>query len=133
VEVAPAVTTPVPEQNKPPTLAEAQRVWQTYAEQHRHLAAEYQLLSREIALTDTTVYLTLASPWEEELFQGMRTSLTGFLRQQLQNRYISVETRLETTGGSKKIYTNRDKFDYLAEKNPVLREMQKRFGLDADI
>jgi hypothetical protein len=30
------------------------------------------------------------------------------------------------------MYTARDKFDFLLEKNPVLREMKDRLGLDAE-
>jgi len=34
---------------------------------------------------------------------------------------------------TKKIaYTNKEKFDHLAEKNPALRELKERLGLDAD-
>jgi DNA polymerase-3 subunit gamma/tau len=30
------------------------------------------------------------------------------------------------------MYTSRDKFEYLLEKNPALREMKDRLGLDPD-
>ena len=34
---------------------------------------------------------------------------------------------------TKKIaYTNKEKFDLLAEKNPMLKEMKERLGLDTD-
>ena len=34
---------------------------------------------------------------------------------------------------SKKVaYTNKEKFDHLAEKNPVLNQLKEKFGLDAD-
>ena len=30
------------------------------------------------------------------------------------------------------IYTNQEKFSYLIENNPMLKELKDRFGLDAD-
>jgi DNA polymerase-3 subunit gamma/tau len=90
------------------------------------------LLNRDITLEGTVVHLTLTNPVEEQLFQSLRTALTGFLREQLQNSAVSVQTRIETASGKRKLYTNREKFEYLAEKNPALREMERRMGLDAD-
>jgi DNA polymerase-3 subunit gamma/tau len=30
------------------------------------------------------------------------------------------------------LYTSREKFDYLVEKNPVLKELKEKLGLDTD-
>jgi DNA polymerase-3 subunit gamma/tau len=32
----------------------------------------------------------------------------------------------------KMAYTNKEKFDLLAEKNPMLKELKERLGLDTD-
>lgn len=32
----------------------------------------------------------------------------------------------------KVIYTNREKFDHLVEKNPKLKDLKERLGLDTD-
>ncbi len=34
--------------------------------------------------------------------------------------------------GERKLFTTKEKFDHLAEKNPVLKEMKDRLGLDPD-
>jgi hypothetical protein len=39
---------------------------------------------------------------------------------------------LNVTDEKKVIYTNRDKFDHLAEKNPKLKELKERLGLDTE-
>lgn len=33
---------------------------------------------------------------------------------------------------SKMIYTNKEKFEAMAEKNPLLNELRDKFGLDPD-
>ena len=39
---------------------------------------------------------------------------------------------LVTEEGKKVYYTPREKFDYLVEKNPILKELKDRLGLDTD-
>jgi DNA polymerase III subunit gamma/tau len=45
-----------------------------------------------------------------------------------------VVTQITTNekNASKRIYTNKDKFNYLAEKNPNLIELKNKLGLDTD-
>jgi len=38
----------------------------------------------------------------------------------------------KNTDTKKVIYTNREKFEHLAEKNPNLLELKERLGLDPD-
>ncbi|HEY0743241.1 MAG TPA: hypothetical protein VGD40_17355, partial [Chryseosolibacter sp.] len=58
--------------------------------------------------------------------------LAGFLREKLRNSNIQVTGVLTQSDDKKIIYTNRDKFDYLADKNPILKELKDRLGLDTD-
>jgi hypothetical protein len=39
---------------------------------------------------------------------------------------------LKTHDEKKVLYTNRDKFDYLVEINPALKELKERLGLDTE-
>jgi hypothetical protein len=41
-------------------------------------------------------------------------------------------SEIKIEAGKKVIYTSREKFDYLVEKNPVLKELKDRLGLDTD-
>lgn len=66
------------------------------------------------------------------MLSNIKTELTGFLREKLRNNTIQVSGRVQTGEEKKIIYTNREKFDFLAEKNPMLRELKERLGLDTD-
>ncbi len=39
---------------------------------------------------------------------------------------------MQETDAKRIAYTNKEKFDLLAEKNPLLKEMKERLGLDTD-
>ena len=107
-------------------------VWTEFAEQRKHQVAEYQLLKGNIVLEKNQVILSLNNPIQEPLLQGIRTSLIGFLREKLGNNNLMVSGVLEQAAPSKVIYTNKEKFEHLAEKYPVLKDLKERFGLDTD-
>lgn len=66
------------------------------------------------------------------MLNNIKVELTGFLREKLKNTSIQVAGNLQTGEEKKVIYTNREKFDFLAEKNPMLKELKDRLGLDTD-
>jgi len=66
------------------------------------------------------------------MLNNFRTELTTFLREKLKNSTILVTGDLKEAEDKKMMYTSRDKFEYLLEKNPALKEMKERLGLDPD-
>lgn len=94
--------------------------------------AEYQLLNREVSLEGTQIVLQVTHPFEEQLLQTLKADATAFLRHQLQNTQITIQGNLMVTEAKKLIYTNREKFEFLLDKHPALKDLRDRFGLDAD-
>lgn len=74
----------------------------------------------------------MANLVEEPLLQGIRTQLTAYLRDKLNNGNINVFGVMQAIETKRVAYTNKEKFDYLAEKNPILLELKERLGLDTD-
>ncbi len=74
----------------------------------------------------------LTNPVEETLLENFRHDLIQFLRDRLKNSEINVTARLMETTGKKILYTSKEKFEHLAEKNPYLNELKERLGLDWD-
>lgn len=106
--------------------------WQEFAEQRKKYQAEYQLLAQPYDLKDNKLTLHLLSPVQETMLNNVRTELTAFLREKLKNSTILVVGELKESEDKKMMYTSRDKFEYLLEKNPALKEMKERLGLDPD-
>ena len=98
----------------------------------KNQVAEYQLLKRGFILQDSLITIALSNPIEEPLLQNIRVQLTTYLRDKLNNSAISVIGVMQEIASKKVVYTNKEKFDHLAEKNPTLRELKERLGLDTD-
>lgn len=91
------------------------------------------MLSQPYRLEGNVIVVRLLSPVHETMLNSIKSELTGYLREKLQNNTLQVTGELPTEGEEKKIiYTNREKFDFLAEKNPMLKELKDRLGLDTD-
>lgn len=114
------------------TEAQLRQAWEAFAEQRRKYQAEFQLLSQPYMFEDHVITVELLSPVHETMLNNIKSELTGFLREQLRNNAIQVTGQLYTGEEKKIIYTNREKFDFLAEKNPMLKELKERLGLDTD-
>jgi hypothetical protein len=103
-----------------------------FAETRKRFQAEYQMLSQPYELRDSLIVVTLLSPVHETMLNGIKSEMSAYIREKLKNNSIQIIGELKSTDERKVIYTNREKFDYLAEKNPLLRELKDRLGLDTD-
>lgn len=54
------------------------------------------------------------------------------MRKHLSNGSIKVELEKLETESKKMIYTNKEKFDHLAEQYPTVKALQEKLGLDPD-
>ena len=118
--------------NEPFTEQQLRDVWNQYAEQRKKYQAEFQMLSQPYQINGNQIVVTLLSPVHETMLDNIKVELAGFLREKLRNSNIQVIGQLTESDDKKIIYTNRDKFDYLADKNPILKELKDRLGLDTD-
>ena len=90
-------------------------------------------LKKEIALqNETEVHLALANHLEIDALNSVKQELTAYLRDKLKNDYIDVIADVNEEKVEKKAYTNADKFEKMMEKQPLLRELKDRLGLDPD-
>ncbi len=106
--------------------------WKEFAEQRKAYQAEYHLLQQPLELKDNTAVLYLLNPVQETLLQDLKSQLTEYLRNRLRNKSIQIKGELKVSEGQTMLYTNRDKLNYMAEKNPMVRNLIKSLGLDPD-
>lgn len=74
----------------------------------------------------------LHNHFQETLINTIKVDILTFLREKLANNRIQLMGEHKTFDDKKVIYTNREKFDHLAEKNPKLKDLKERLGLDTD-
>ncbi len=80
---------------------------------------------------DYSIEFTISNPLQEEELLKLKPSLLNFLKKELSNSKIDLVIKItETEEGNKRLYTDQEKFDHLAEKNPSLIKLKQQFGLD---
>lgn len=131
-EVVTATTEITPDVINAFSAEQLHTLWLAFAEQRRKFQAEYQLLAQPYELKDNKVIVNLLSPVQETMLNNIKSELTTFLCDNLKNTTILVVGELKETDDKKMMYTSRDKFEFLLEKNPALKELKDRLGLDTD-
>lgn len=77
------------------------------------------------------IELSLNNPLQEEEVVKLKPALVNFLSKELSNNKVDLITKVtEELQGDKRYYTDKEKFDHLAEKNPSLIKFKQQFGLD---
>jgi len=95
--------------------------------------SETILLRQHKELTEGhKIVLHLGNPVQEQLLAEIQSDLAGHLRRALNNKNISVEGVVTEVEHVKTPYTNREKFEYMAEKNPVVRKLITQLGFDPE-
>ncbi len=129
VEVAPAPT----EKKLPLTYDNLHRFWHEFAQkrkQERNLSNEEVVLDREFTLEGEMITLPLDHDIQNSTLAGMQFELIQYLRARLDAPNLALDARIDKQQASKVPYTDREKFDFLAKKNPHLLELQQLLGLD---
>lgn len=84
-------------------------------------------------LDENTIGFLIDNKVQEQDIEKLKPELLEFIRTALNNFHVQLQLALTTDENAKEmLYTSRDKFKKLAEKNPKLIELKKRFNLDLE-
>jgi DNA polymerase-3 subunit gamma/tau len=109
--------------------------WNKFANKRREEGknTEYVLLNQPISLEEGHIIkIKLTNTVQLPILDGVKTDLLQFLRENLCNSKITIDQDMIAPDDSNMVYTDKEKFNYLAEKYPHLKELQKRLGLDTE-
>ncbi|MCX2574660.1 DNA polymerase III subunit gamma/tau [Pedobacter sandarakinus] len=81
-------------------------------------------------LSPVLIEISVESKTQEQFVVQESVELMNFLRNQLQNFAVDITFKLVERKVENRLYGNREKYDYLVNKNPKLDELRKRFNLD---
>ncbi|MDO7846496.1 DNA polymerase III subunit gamma/tau [Hymenobacter sp. M29] len=130
--LAEPTTTSGPQAPTDPALL--QRVWKELAEERRaqDRMSEFWVLNRPISATaEHHIELAVDNPIQVDQFNEMRVEFLADLRRRTGNPRLNVQPVVtEAAPTARKLYTSSDKFEYLAERFPALREAKQRLGLE---
>lgn len=115
------------------TVEQFKACWQAYAQKAKdddkiHLFT--LLTSNEPLLDGFHVTVLVENIALESTLQAEKIELLNYLRGSLSNFDIQIFSKRVEAKQSDRIYTNKDKYAYLLEKNPKLEEFRQKFNLD---
>jgi DNA polymerase-3 subunit gamma/tau len=116
------------------TQEQLNAVWQRYAtEFHSNNPRMHATLTTSMPALKNNflIELTLNNNLQQEEVEKIKYPILNFLRKELTNGKIDLVILIaETPQGNKRMYSDREKFDHLAQKNPALLKLKQQFGLD---
>jgi DNA polymerase-3 subunit gamma/tau len=120
--------------NKPFSFEEVKKHWLSFAANLKNEGrkSEYIIMDREISLDKNTIKVKLDNLVQADQLDSFKTDALEYLRKKLDNNNLTLEADVSESESVKKIYTQDEKYKYLAEKYPFLDDMKKRFGLETD-
>ena len=111
-----------------------QELWKEYAAK-LHKKGEKSMAS--IVATDVPklqdtflITFTLPNKLMQDQFKKGRPKLLSFLRENLNNYGIDIQSKVIETIEKKFAYTPQEKYNKLKEKNPLLDKLRQTFELD---
>ncbi|TCC86471.1 DNA polymerase III subunit gamma/tau [Pedobacter frigiditerrae] len=107
-------------------------LWKVYTQKAKdadkiHL---YTLMNNDPIINGTEITVLVENLALESTLQDEKVDLLNFLRSALKNYDLQIVSKKGENTTKKRIYTNKDKYAYMVEKNPQIEEMRKRFNLD---
>ncbi|MCC5931606.1 MAG: hypothetical protein JJU28_20335 [Cyclobacteriaceae bacterium] len=117
------------------SLEQLRETWNAFIEEMRKQGRDRDVnaLNQPWELVgDDTILLKVPNSFQLVAIDNIRQELVLFLRKKLNNRNILLKSEAVKVESHKRLYTNSEKFEYLAEKYPALRSLKQRFDLDVD-
>ncbi len=95
---------------------------------------ELAILQQPIKVKDGDLVIEVIGSVQEEIAEKMKPDLVGLVRKLTGANSFSVhlEVKEEIQETHQKLYTDRDKMNFLIKKHPALMELAKKFELDTD-
>ena len=117
-------------ENKPFTKEQLLYFWEFF-HQNREKESEKVMLNREFDLKEgNTIHLQLDNTIQGEILTEIKQELMDFLRKSLHNFSLQVTSEVVEREREYRPYTAQEKFEFLANKNPALRELREILNLD---
>jgi DNA polymerase-3 subunit gamma/tau len=85
-----------------------------------------------VLLDEFIIELLIENKIQEDLLSSEKVDLLNYLRVEMKNFSIDLQTRYMEQTQKKRLYTSSDKYQHMLEKNPNLEEFKRRFNLDLD-
>ena len=76
------------------------------------------------------IVISVEGKAQEDFVQSESVELMNFLRNNLKNFGVEISYKHAERAHEKRLYTSKERYDYLVNKNPKLEDLRRKFGLD---
>ncbi len=123
--------------DNPISLAALEGAWRVFSDAKKEAgkAQELNVLNQPFHFNseNTTITITITNSIQLDILDELKSELLLYLKEKLNNSFIEIEGDLQKEKtDNNRLYTNKEKFEHLAEKNPVVKNLQKKLGLDPE-
>jgi DNA polymerase-3 subunit gamma/tau len=107
-------------------------LWRSYTQKanDEHKIHLFTLMNNDPIIDGTEITVLVENKALEDILQNEKVELLNYLRSELKNFDLQITAKKAENTQKKRIYTNKDKYSYLVDKNPKLEELRRRFNLD---
>jgi len=106
------------------------KVWDVYFEQKKASLAGFEsmiLKKRPVLKENFELELTIKNEVEINILKKMEEDLLNYLRSELNNNQITITHVRMAVEAGENLYTDTDKFNDMAKRNPVLLKLKEIF------
>lgn len=110
------------------------KAWSAFIDIRKEIGSEQEVafLKHQYVLSNDVVKIQIHNSILELTFDKLKVDLQTHLRKFLKNDAIKVELEKLESESKKMLYTNKEKFNHLAEKYPAIKLLQEKLSLDPD-
>ena len=115
------------------TEGELQEAWKNFIELRKKKVVsemEQLILTRKITKKDMNALIVLNSSLELAILDRIEVELVNFLRETLSNDQLIVHKEVKEDLKKDKLYTSKDKYDFMVKEQPLLQKLKDKLGLD---
>ncbi len=96
----------------------------------KQFQAVAMLAEENLKFENQKLIVLLSNDAQHHLFDELKQEFLDFIRKEIQNNNLQIETSEHIDNSMKKALSPMEKFNLMAQKNPLLRELKNRLDLD---
>ena len=115
------------------TEVELQEAWKGFIELRKNKVVsemERLIFTRQISKKGMNALIVLNSSLEFAILDRIEVELVNFLRETLSNDQLIVHKEVKEDPKKDKLYTSKDKYDFMVKEQPLLQKLKDKLGLD---
>lgn len=90
------------------------------------------MFKKEIAIEGESITILMNTELEQEFLTEIKFRLLDYLKWYLHNDHITIDAKITKALTAQKLYTSKEKYDFMVSRNPALKKLKDDLGLDFD-